>query len=103
MIDLDVRERACDDLIEHGLGYLPPAGIGNSVSIKELITSLRQAEKDAARYRWLRDEAADADQTSPLVFMADECADIVTDGDYQGIMFGKLLDAAIDEAMRCNK
>lgn len=69
----------------------------------ELITRLRQAEKDAARYRWLRDEAADADQTSPLVFMADECADIVTDGDYQGIMFGKLLDAAIDEAMRCNK
>lgn len=45
--------------------------------------------------------AADADQTSPLVFMADECADIVTDGDYQGIMFGKLLDAAIDEAMQC--
>ena len=67
----------------------------------ELITRLRQAEKDAARYRWLRDEAADADQTSPLVFMADECADIVTDGDYQGIMFGKLLDAAIDEAMQC--
>lgn len=71
--------------------------------MRELITRLRQAEKDASRYRWLRDEAADADQTSPLVFMADECADIVTDGDYQGIMFGKLLDAAIDEAMRCNK
>lgn len=51
MIDLDVSERACDDLIEHGLGYLPPAGICNSVSIKELITRLRQAEKDAARYR----------------------------------------------------
>jgi len=68
-----------------------------------ILSMLRQSEKDAARYRWLRDEAADADQTSPLVFMADECADIVTDGDYQGIMFGKLLDAAIDEAMRCNK
>ena len=66
-----------------------------------LLSMLRHAEKDAARYRWLRDEAADADQTSPLVFMADECADIVTDGDYQGIMFGKLLDAAIDEAMQC--
>lgn len=103
MIDVDVSERVCDDLIEHGLGYLPPAGIGNSVSIKELITRLRQAEKDAARYRWLRDDAADANQTSPLVFMADECADIVTDGDYQGIMFGKLLDVAIDEAMQCSK
>lgn len=66
--------------------------------VLELIVRLRQAEKDAARYRWLRDEAADADQTSPLVFMADECAGIVT-----GIMFGKLLDAAIDEAMQCNK
>lgn len=72
-----------------------------NTALLELITLLRQAEKDAARYRWLRDEAADADQTSPLVFMADECADIVTDGDYQGIMFGKLLDAAIDEAMQC--
>lgn len=51
MIDLDVSERVCDDLIGHGLGYLPPAGIGNSVSIKEIIARLRQAEKDAARYK----------------------------------------------------
>ena len=75
--------------------------IGMAEQMHKEIELLRQAEKDAARYRWLRDEAADADQTSPLVFMADECADIVTDGDYQGIMFGKLLDAAIDEAMQC--
>ena len=101
MIDLDEIESAarkpwyCRSKLEDNL--LSPE------VLVELITRLRQAEKDAARYRWLRDEAADADQTSPLVFMADECADIVTDGDYQGIMFGKLLDAAIDEAMRCNK
>ena len=75
--------------------------IGMAEQMHKEIELLRQAEKDAARYRWLRDEAADADQTSPPVFMADECADIVTDGDYQGIMFGKLLDAAIDEAMQC--
>lgn len=31
------------------------ACVGGDVAI-ELITRLRQAEKDAARYRWLRDE-----------------------------------------------
>ena len=69
----------------------------------ELITRLRQAEKDASRYRWLRDESSDSERTSPLVFMADECADIVTEGWYQGIMFGEFLDCAMDEAMQCNK
>ena len=97
MIDLDVIETEIDNAIRHDGGV----ALMQCSYVKELITRLRQAEKDAARYRWLRDEAADADQTSPLVFMADECADIVTDGDYQGIMFGKLLDAAIDEAMQC--
>ena len=105
----------CDqDMCESNLGKLMQAFradrpdewtmdefIGMAEQMHKEIELLRQAEKDAARYRWLRDEAADADQTSPLVFMADECADIVTDGDYQGIMFGKLLDAAIDEAMQC--
>jgi hypothetical protein len=100
MIDLDDME----SLLQHCKELDEVGGLANRVTpsvVIELITLLRQAEKDAARYRWLRDEAADADQTSPLVFMADECADIVTDGDYQGIMFGKLLDAAIDEAMQC--
>ena len=98
MIDLDEEQSRIEDMLARrermALGV-------TCTEMIELITRLRQAEKDAARYRWLRDEAADADQTSPLVFMADECADIVTDGDYQGIMFGKLLDAAIDEAMQC--
>ena len=103
MIDLDKLESRCKEASRNGYGKHPVIECASAESIMELITRLRQAEKDAARYRWLRDDAADADQTSPLVFMADECADIVTDGDYQGIMFGKLLDAAIDEAMRCNK
>ena len=115
MIDLDKIEQQCKGAIENGCGHLPALGCGNAVKLMEVISRLRyaeaetgailsmlrQAEKDAERYRWLRDEAADADQTSPLVSMADEYADIVTDGDYQGIMFGKLLDAAIDEAMQC--
>ena len=102
MIDLDkiddakaILKKWCDDGME---------SISTPIRYEQLLglmNNLAAAEKDAARYRWLRDEAADADQTSPLVFMADECADIVTDGDYQGIMFGKLLDAAIDEAMQC--
>ena len=99
MIDLDNLERTLElanDYVDDGLHFLTePVSYGE---LKLLAERLISAEKDAARYRWLRDEAADADQTSPLVFMADECAGIVT-----GIMFGKLLDAAIDEAMQCNK
>ena len=103
MIDLDIDELEKLCKYEIGRGTANPYTVnGNPIhAMLEIITRLRQAEKDAARYRWLRDEAADADQTSPLVFMADDCADIATDGDYQGIMFGKLLDAAIDEAMQC--
>ena len=101
MIDLDEIESAarkpwyCRSKLEDNL--LSPE------VLVELITRLRQAEKDAARYRWLRDESSDSERTSPLVFMADECADIVTEGWYQGIMFGEFLDCAMDEAMQCNK
>ena len=99
MIDLDVIESAarkpwyCRSKLEDNL--LSPE------VLVELITRLRQAEKDAARYRWLRDESSDSERTSPLVFMADECADIVTEGWYQGILFGESLDCAMDEAMQC--
>ena len=101
MIDLDEIESAarkpwyCRSKLEDNL--LSPE------VLVELITRLRQAEKDAARYRWLRDESSNSERTSPLVFMADECADIVTEGWYQGIMFGEFLDCAMDEAMQCNK
>lgn len=101
MIDLDEIESAarkpwyCRSKLEDNL--LSPE------VLVELITRLRQSEKDAARYRWLRDESSDSERTSPLVFMADECADIVTEGWYQGIMFGESLDCAMDEAMQCNK
>ena len=101
MIDLDEIEIAarkpwyCRSKLEDNL--LSPE------VLVELITRLRQSEKDAARYRWLRDESSNSERTSPLVFMADECADIVTEGWYQGIMFGEFLDCAMDEAMQCNK
>ena len=49
------------------------------------IELLRQAEKDAARYRWLRDLPCDSAHEEI--------------GNYPGDMW----DDAIDEAMQCNK
>ena len=83
MIDLDEIESAarkpwyCRSKLEDNL--LSPE------VLVELITRLRQAEKDAARYRWLRDLPSDS---------ANEEI-----GNYPGDMW----DDAIDEAMRCNK
>ena len=51
----------------------------------ELIARLRQAEKDAARYRWLRD-LPDGSAHEEI-------------GNYPGDMW----DDAIDEAMQCSK
>ena len=100
MIDLDEEQARMESMLDRrermALGV-------TCTEMIELIARLRQAEKDAARYRWLRDESSDSERTSPLVFMADECADIVTEGWYQGIMFGESLDCAMDEAMQCSK
>ena len=83
MIDLDEIEIAarkpwyCRSKLEDNL--LSPE------VLVELITRLRQAEKDAARYRWLRDLPCDS---------ANEEI-----GNYPGDMW----DDAIDEAMQCSK
>ena len=80
MIDLDEIESAarkpwyCRSKLEDNL--LSPE------VLVELITRLRQAEKDAARYRWLRDLPSDS---------ANEEI-----GNYPGDMW----DDAIDEAMQ---
>ena len=80
MIDLDEIEIAarkpwyCRSKLEDNL--LSPE------VLVELITRLRQAEKDAARYRWLRDLPSDS---------ANEEI-----GNYPGDMW----DDAIDEAMQ---
>ncbi|MGL4354118.1 MAG: hypothetical protein ACRCVV_14760 [Shewanella sp.] len=58
MIDLDSIEAQCKSSIANGYGHLPVIDCGNAVKVMELITRLRQAEKDAARYRWLRDKAS---------------------------------------------
>ena len=81
MIDLDEIESAarkpwyCRSKLEDNL--LSPE------VLVELIICLRQAEKDAARYRWLRDLPCDS---------ANEEI-----GNYPGDMW----DESIDEAMQC--
>ena len=85
MIDLDEIESAarkpwyCRSKLEDNL--LSPE------VLVELITRLRQSEKDAARYRWLRC-MAEVDGV---------------DGMMISILISDDWDAAIDEAMRCNK
>lgn len=86
MIDLDVTE--------FSLGIAESAG-SESVSVKcammhELITRLRQAEKDAARYRCVKSLAK-----------VIECEDF-----YMDTLDGQDLDAMVDEcieAMQCKE
>lgn len=85
MIDIDEIEEICDVMIDGGFQYCPPAGCGSAEKVKELITRLRETEKDAARYRWLR-EARDFDSPQHQVFCKS---------------YGFLLDSDIDEAMQC--
>lgn len=106
MIDLDELEAKCSMAISNGYGHLPVIDCGNAVKISELITRLRQAEKDAARYRWLRDESAFTHDNAPLAFFTDTNGDQITfdfDGSSYSVLHDEMLDAAIDEAMQCNK
>ncbi|AFC22640.1 hypothetical protein [Aeromonas phage 51] len=71
MIDLDKIEQQCKGAIENGCGHLPVLGCGNAVKLMEVISRLRyaeaetgailsmvrQAEKDAARYRWIKENS----------------------------------------------
>ncbi|MGL5293289.1 MAG: hypothetical protein ACRC9V_05930 [Aeromonas sp.] len=86
MINIDEIEEICDAMIEEGMDYCPPAGCGTAANVNELITRLRQAEKDAARYRWLRDELEQS-QGGIALF----------DGDCHVCD----IDLFIDEAMQC--
>ena len=82
----------------------------NSLSpevLVELITRLRQAEKDAARYRWLREQPCSdweitGEETSHIdvTMWRNDGFDNCNSGES---LLGDLMDAAIDEAMQCNK
>lgn len=54
--------------------------------VAEILTRLRQAEKDAARYRWLRDVGC-FERSADDFFWADAAQS----------------DLAIDEAMKCSR
>ena len=86
MIDLDNLERTLElanDYVDDGLHFLTePVSYGE---LKLLAERLISAEKDAARYRWLRD--------LPCNSANEEI------GNYPGDMW----DGAIDEAMKCSK
>jgi len=105
MIDLDEIESAarkpwyCRSKLEDNL--LSPE------VLVELITRLRQAEKDAARYRWLRQQPCsgwevDGDETSHIdvTMWRNDGFDNCNSGES---LSGDQMDAAIDEAMQCSK
>lgn len=76
--DLDGLLELANDYVEDGLPFLTePVSYGDLVILVERIIA---AEKDAARYRWLRDET--------------ECELELTDEEK---------DSLIDEAMQCHK
>ena len=83
MIDIDAIERRCKEATRNGYGKHPVIECASAESLIELITRLRQAEKDAARYRWLRD-LPDGSAHEEI-------------GNYPGDMW----DESIDEAMQC--
>ena len=61
--------------------------IGMAEQMHKEIELLRQAEKDAARYRWLR-ESTHFDSMQHKLYC---------------LHYGERLDIAIDEAMQCSK
>ena len=68
MIDIDEMERWCIDAISE---HCSEINAFSSDEVIELITRLREAEKDAARYRWLRDNCTttQADCLGPIFVM----------------------------------
>ena len=103
MIDLDKYEEAIVFKQELECGGVIAVGRDDLLHI---IDRLRQAEKDAARYRWLRDESAFTHGNAPLAFFTDTNGDQIAfdfDGSSCSVLHDEMLDAAIDEAMRCNK
>lgn len=103
MIDIELVQNQCEAAIKNGYGHLPVIECGNAVKINELITRLREAEKDAARYRWLRDRAHTVTGVTPCAFAMKD-GDLMKDWNGQyGLLCMGALDAAVDEAISENK
>ena len=63
--------------------------------VYEILQRLISAEKDAERYRWLRDEANNSSGVAPLVLNTNSCGSPIS------VVIGEHLDCAIDRAMQC--
>ena len=92
MIDLDVAEFHIGVLDSAGDKSVPV----NVAMMRELITRLRQAEKDAARYRWIKENSQ---------FGVGRCGvdwELYFD-DGPAPDNSAMIERHIDEAMQCNK
>ena len=88
MIDLDRIESRCKEASRNGYGKHPVIECASAESIMELTTRLRQAEKDAARYRELRD----AESETCLEFINAKAR----------AASPEWLDGLVDEYMKCS-
>lgn len=103
MIDLDKLQKVSYRAIEIGA---EKEQLFSAEEVISVFNILRKAEKDAARYRWLRDESALTHDNAPLAFFTDTNGDQIAfdfDGSSYSVLHDEMLDAAIDEAMQCNK
>lgn len=99
MIDLDKIEEWNEN--DHGEEAYEIQAIVSKGDLLDIITSLRQAEKDAARYRWLRDRAHTVTGLTPCAFVMKD-GELMEDWNGQyGLLCMGALDLAVDEAMQC--
>lgn len=74
--------------------------IANPANVLALTARLRELEKDAARYRWLRDRAANVEYSAPMVIMVDEECEPVSGRNWSSVQHSQRLDESIDAAMQ---
>lgn len=95
--DLDKYQAHIQEIIDRGDGEFRPTQAKN---IMKLIGLIRQAEKDAARYRWMRNQANKAITRCPAAAMIDyDGTVLMRQPGIQHLLCGGELDNAIDEAM----
>lgn len=88
---------------EQALKYLSAMGQWDELEA-DLRQRLEVAEKDATRYRWLRDVSTGVDSTVPMVHLTDRRGRVKTDDEgFAPFLDGGRLDAAIDAAMKEQK
>lgn len=99
MIDIDELEKLCKYEINRGTANPYTVNENPIHAMQELITRLRQAEKDAARYRWLRESASTEDHGGFAYNFRLVDAIRYMPGAAPNETMG--IDDAIDEAMQC--